>query len=148
MPAFRSIKQFCIINYVPKPSSAQSTAEPKFWYNQSKGVHLLKNIQAKLKPIRVQAVQFFIFPPRKKPSYVSIMSGSSPLAPNTPSTPVSSTTITTGISFKRQFRPYFTKRQLASLSSLKKSGPLTVKENNARYTYCKFMQEVGKKLGL
>jgi CTD kinase subunit beta len=76
------------------------------------------------------------------------MSGSSPLAPNTPLTPVSSTTITSGISFKRRFRPYFTKRQLATLSSLKKAGPLVAKENSARHTYCKFMQEVGKKLGL
>ncbi|KAF1805924.1 cyclin [Mucor lusitanicus] len=75
------------------------------------------------------------------------MSSSSPLAPNTPSTPSSLTAITTGISFKRQFKPYFTKRQLAILSSLKKSGTLAVKENTARHTYCKFIQDVGKKLG-
>ncbi|KAL0141234.1 cyclin [Mucor lusitanicus] len=71
------------------------------------------------------------------------MSSSSPLAPNTPSTPSSLTAITTGISFKRQFKPYFTKRQLAILSSLKKSGTLAVKENTARH----FIQDVGKKLG-
>ncbi|KAL9552343.1 hypothetical protein MBANPS3_003804 [Mucor bainieri] len=75
------------------------------------------------------------------------MSSSSPLAPNTPSTPSSLTAITTGISFKRQFKPYFTKKQLAILSSLKKSGTLAVKENTARHTYCKFIQDVGKKLG-
>ncbi|CEP11055.1 hypothetical protein [Parasitella parasitica] len=75
------------------------------------------------------------------------MSGSSPLAPNTPNTPSSVTAITTGISLKRQFKPYFTKRQLATLSSLKKSGTLAAKENIARHTYCKFIQDVGKKLG-
>ncbi|KAI8646307.1 cyclin-like protein [Parasitella parasitica] len=75
------------------------------------------------------------------------MSGSSPLAPNTPNTPSSLTAITTGISFKRQFKPYFTKRQLATLFSLKKSGTFAAKENIARHTYCKFIQDVGKKLG-
>ncbi|KAL7311275.1 RNA polymerase II C-terminal domain kinase beta subunit [Mucor circinelloides] len=75
------------------------------------------------------------------------MSSSSPLALNTPNTPSSLTAITTGISFKRQFKPYFTKRQLATLASLKKSGTLAAKENIARHTYCKFIQDVGKKLG-
>lgn len=75
------------------------------------------------------------------------MSGSSPLAPNTPSTPISAT-ITTGLSFKRHYRPYFTKRQLATLNSLKKNGPMTVKEINTRHASCKFIQDIGKKLGL
>ncbi|GAA5797603.1 hypothetical protein HPULCUR_002993 [Helicostylum pulchrum] len=75
------------------------------------------------------------------------MSGSSPLAPNTPSTPLSATTITTGLSFKRHYRPYFTKRQLATLNSLKKNGALTVKEINTRHASCKFIQDIGKKLG-
>lgn len=76
------------------------------------------------------------------------MSGSSPLALNTPSTPIASTAITTGSSFKRQYRPYFTKRQLATLNSLKKAGSLTVKEISSRHSSCKFIQDVGKKLGL
>ncbi|KAI8069819.1 cyclin-like protein [Gilbertella persicaria] len=75
------------------------------------------------------------------------MSGSSPLQPTTPSTPVSATSITAGVSFKRRYRPYFTKRQLATLTSLNKSGALTAKEILARQSYCKFIQDVGKKLG-
>ncbi|KAI8982032.1 cyclin-like protein [Mycotypha africana] len=73
----------------------------------------------------------------------------SPLPPNTPSTPnhSNSSNITTGLSFKRHFRPYFTKKQLAILNGLKKSGQLVAKENNLRYTYCKFIQDVGKKVG-
>ena len=76
------------------------------------------------------------------------MSGSSPLAPNTPSTPLSNTAITTGTSFKRYYKPYFTKRQLATLNSLKKTGALSVKEISIRHSSCKFIQDVGKKLGL
>ncbi|KAG0166582.1 hypothetical protein DFQ28_010776 [Apophysomyces sp. BC1034] len=72
------------------------------------------------------------------------MSGSSPISTTTPSTPV---TITSGVSFKRRFQPYFTKRQLATLSSLKKSTVFPVKENATRNSSCKFIQDVGKKLG-
>ncbi|OBZ87338.1 Cyclin-T1-4 [Choanephora cucurbitarum] len=76
-----------------------------------------------------------------------VMSASSPLAPTTPSTPVSTTSITAGVSFKRRYRPYFTKKQLAILTGLNKSGALAAKEILARQSYCKFIQDVGKKLG-
>ncbi|KAI8373086.1 cyclin-like protein [Radiomyces spectabilis] len=72
------------------------------------------------------------------------MSGSSPISSNVPSTPVS---ITMGSAFRRRYHPYMTKRQLATLNSLKKSSHLAVKENAARNSSCKFIQEVGKKLG-
>ncbi|KAI9475529.1 MAG: cyclin-like protein [Benjaminiella poitrasii] len=87
------------------------------------------------------------------------MSGSSPLIPtsNTPTMTASGTTslasqtsvhITTGLSFRRHYRPYFTKRQLTILSSLKKTGSFSAaKELNSRQSYCKFIQDVGKKLG-
>jgi CTD kinase subunit beta len=76
------------------------------------------------------------------------MSESSPLAPNTPSTPTTSSAITAGSSFKRHYRPYFTKRQLATLNSLRKAGAPSVKEISIRHSSCKFIQDVGKKLGL
>ncbi|KAI7899008.1 cyclin-like protein [Cokeromyces recurvatus] len=82
------------------------------------------------------------------------MSESSPLVANTTTTASSQqqqqlvTSLTTGLSYRRYYRPYFTKQQLAILSSLKKAGPLSiVKEANARQSYCKFIQDVGKKLG-
>lgn len=79
------------------------------------------------------------------------MSEPSPITPITPVTPSNlahSAPITAGIWFKRKFRPYFTKRQLATLGSLKKSGVFMSKEISARISYCKFIQDVGKKLGL
>ncbi|KAI8149695.1 cyclin-like protein [Fennellomyces sp. T-0311] len=73
------------------------------------------------------------------------MSGSSPLSSTAPSTPIR---ITSGLSFKRRFRPYFSKRQLSTLSSLKNSATAgAAKEAATRNTSCKFIQQVGKKLG-
>ncbi|KAI9312241.1 cyclin-like protein [Dichotomocladium elegans] len=70
------------------------------------------------------------------------MSGS----PNpTPSTPVR---LTAGLAFKRRYRPYFTKRQLSTLNSLKRSvhGPSS-KEPSARIASCKFIQQLCRKVG-
>ncbi|KAI8970777.1 cyclin-like protein [Pilobolus umbonatus] len=69
---------------------------------------------------------------------------SSPLT--TPTTPLSAA-ITTGLSFRRRYRPYYTKRQLATLSHLKHNGSLAVKEASARQSSCKFIQDVGRRLG-
>ncbi|ORY96909.1 cyclin-like protein [Syncephalastrum racemosum] len=72
------------------------------------------------------------------------MSGSSPRS-SAPSTPVP---ITSGIAFKRRYIPYFTRRQLATLASLRRSNRNTLsKEVMARMASCKFIQQVGKKLG-
>ncbi|CAO3700528.1 unnamed protein product [Rhizopus microsporus] len=70
------------------------------------------------------------------------------MAEKSPSTPTNiSAAITTGSSFKRHYRPYYTKKQIATLNSVKKLGPLASKETTARYSSCKFMQDVGRKLG-
>ncbi|KAI7864233.1 cyclin-like protein [Spinellus fusiger] len=63
------------------------------------------------------------------------------------SLPVTPIAITSGISFKRRYKACFTKRQLATLTSLKKSAGLAVKETAARSASCKFIQDVGKKIG-
>lgn len=74
------------------------------------------------------------------------MSGSSPQSATTPSTPIR---ITSGHTYKRRYRPYFTKRQLSALLHLKQPGStLASKEISARNSSCKFMEQVGKKLGL
>ncbi|KAG2227927.1 hypothetical protein INT45_011950 [Circinella minor] len=74
------------------------------------------------------------------------MSGSSPISLTAPSTPIR---ITNGQLFKRRFRPYFSKRQLATLGSLKSSASAGILNKDAitRNTSCKFIQQVGKKLG-
>ncbi|KAL1935263.1 hypothetical protein VTP01DRAFT_4403 [Rhizomucor pusillus] len=73
------------------------------------------------------------------------MSGSSPQSATTPSTPIR---ITSGHTYKRRYRPYFTKRQLSALLHLKQPGStLASKEISARNSSCKFMEQVGKKLG-
>ncbi|KAI9026566.1 cyclin-like protein [Phycomyces nitens] len=72
------------------------------------------------------------------------MGVSSPSSTTTPLTPIS---ITSGTSFKRRYKACFTKRQLATLTSLKKSAGLAAKEAAARNASCKFIQDVGKKLG-
>ncbi|CEI97973.1 hypothetical protein RMCBS344292_12093 [Rhizopus microsporus] len=70
------------------------------------------------------------------------------MAEKSPSTPTNiSAAITTGSSFKRHYRPYYTKKQIATLNSVKKLGPLASKETTAGYSSCKFMQDVGRKLG-
>lgn len=71
------------------------------------------------------------------------MSGSPPANPSTP------VRITSGAAFRRRYRPYFTKRQLATLSNLKRSASgISTKETTVRLASCKFIQQVCKKIGL
>ncbi|CDH56873.1 cyclin-like protein [Lichtheimia corymbifera JMRC:FSU:9682] len=72
------------------------------------------------------------------------LSGSSPLtsAPLTPSKLIS------GYTYRRRFRPYFTKRQLNTLASLKGSGSFSSsRESATRNSSCKFIQQVCSKIG-
>jgi CTD kinase subunit beta len=65
-----------------------------------------------------------------------------------PNNNASNTAITTGLSYRRHYRPYYTKRQLLALGNIRRLGSLAAKETSARYSSCKFMQDVGRKLGL
>ncbi|KAG1146631.1 hypothetical protein G6F37_011932 [Rhizopus arrhizus] len=64
-----------------------------------------------------------------------------------PNNNASNTAITTGLSYRRHYRPYYTKRQLLALGNIRRLGSLAAKETSARYSSCKFMQDVGRKLG-
>ena len=73
------------------------------------------------------------------------LSGSSPLT----SAPLTPSKLIAGYSFRRRFRPYFTKRQLGTLASLKGSGSFSSsKELATRNSSCKFIQQVCNKIGL
>lgn len=58
------------------------------------------------------------------------------------------TPTTISLSLHRRSHPYFSKRQQAALTSLKNDQIAAQKENAARAQSCKFMENVGKKMGL
>ncbi|KAI9307456.1 cyclin-like protein [Cunninghamella echinulata] len=60
----------------------------------------------------------------------------------TPTTPLAF-----GSYYKRRFRPYFTKKQLATIDQLNEQSLRSSQSINTHASSCKFMQEVGKSLG-
>ncbi|RUP46867.1 cyclin-like protein [Jimgerdemannia flammicorona] len=71
-----------------------------------------------------------------------------PHAPTTPTTATAGAAVTVSLSLHRRSHPYFSKRQQAALASVKNDAVPSQKESAVRAQSCKFMEGVGRKMGL